>query len=101
LDIACGPVTVKDAPGSLAAPVGDVQLQLLLGLLALQGVANPQRNPGQVDLFQPVAHSFQQPDGEQSRPASVLYSHVPPQGGEPAFLRGLATHWAARRFLRR
>jgi hypothetical protein len=62
LHVDSGPVAVEDPPGGHAAPVGDIQLQLPLGFLALQGVANPQRNPGQVDLFQPVAGSLQQPD---------------------------------------
>jgi hypothetical protein len=37
-------------------------LQLLAGLLALEGVADPQWDPGQVDLLQPVAGSLQQAD---------------------------------------
>jgi hypothetical protein len=48
-------VAVEDLPGSHAAPVGDVQLQLLLGLLALQGIPYPEWNPGQVDLLHAVA----------------------------------------------
>jgi hypothetical protein len=60
MSVEFGPVAVEDPPGGHAAPVGDIQLQLPLGFLALQGVANPQRNPGQVDLFQPVAGSLQQ-----------------------------------------
>jgi hypothetical protein len=62
LDIAGGTVAVEDPPGGHVAPVGDIHLQLLLGLLALQGVANPQRDPGQVDFLQPVAGSLQQAD---------------------------------------
>jgi hypothetical protein len=41
LDVACGPVTVEDPPGGHAAPVGNIQLQPLLRLLACRASRTP------------------------------------------------------------
>jgi hypothetical protein len=39
-------VAVVDATCAYTAAVGDIQLQLLLDLLALEGVPNPEWDPG-------------------------------------------------------
>jgi hypothetical protein len=55
LPVAWMPVTVVDATCAHPTAVGDIQLQLLPDLLALEGIPNPEWDPGQVDLLHPVA----------------------------------------------
>jgi hypothetical protein len=55
-------MAVVDATCAHPAAVGHIQLQLLLDLLALEGIPNPQGDPGQLDFLHPVAGTHQQPD---------------------------------------
>jgi hypothetical protein len=74
--------------------------QAALGDDADQPLAVDHGQRSELCLVHPVGRHLQaivDVDGEQSRPASVLYSHASLPEGEPAFLCGMANHWAARR----
>ena len=78
--------------------------QAVFGDDADQPLAVDHGQRSELCLVHPVGRPLQavvDVDGEQSRPASVLYSHASLPEGEPALLCGMANHWTARRSLAR